>query len=158
LAPLTKISSPTRRDTAVSRQFVCARELARNASPDGSVSRPTHVVARLGGSSIEAMVISDRKRTSNIVEFRPQKSGTRRDRGQDKAPAKDDISRLIDLSRYERPTSHSDAFRTRMAINIAVLVLLVTLAVAAAADVVDIESLERGAPSWQSGFAANANR
>jgi hypothetical protein len=104
------------------------------------------------------MVISDRKRTSNIVEFRPQKSGTRRDRGQDKAPAKDDISRLIDLSRYERPTSHSDAFRTRMAINIAVLVLLVTLAVAAAADVVDIESLERGAPSWQSGFAANANR
>jgi hypothetical protein len=149
---------PTRRDTAVSRQFVCTRELVRNASILGSVFRPAHVVARQRASSIEAVVISDQKRPSNIVEFRPGKSGARPDRGQDKAPSDGDISRLIDLSRYERPTSHSDAFRARMAVNIAVLVLLVTLAVAAAADVVDIESLERGAPSWQLGFAAKANR
>ena len=101
---------------------------------------------------------SDQKSTSNVVQFRPRISGARRDRYEQKAPLERNISRMIDLQRYEKSTNRSDDFRAKMAINIAVLVLLVTLAAAAAIDVVDIEEIERGAPSWQWGFAANVNR
>jgi hypothetical protein len=103
-------------------------------------------------------VISDQKRASNIVEFRPRKSGARRGNADQKTPLDSDISRLIDLSRYEAPTNHSDNFHSKMVINIAALVLLVTLAAVAAADVVDMEVIERGAPPWQWGFAANTHR
>jgi hypothetical protein len=65
-----------------------------------------------------------------------------------------DISRLIDLSRYEVPANRSDDFRARMAVNIVALFLLVTLAAAAAIDVVDIEEIKQCSPAWQCGAAA----
>jgi len=92
-------------------------------------------------------VISDQKDVSNIVELRPRKSGARRGSAEDKTPHDIDISRLIDLSRYEAPTDPSDDFHAKMAINIAVLVLPVALA-AAAAEIADITQPSLGAPIW----------
>jgi hypothetical protein len=100
-------------------------------------------------------VKSDQQNTSNVVHCRFRASGARHDRNEDTASVESDISRLIDLSRYEEPTRRSDDFRSRMAVNIAVLVLLVTLAAVAALDVLDIEEIERGAPAPQCGLAAN---
>jgi hypothetical protein len=76
-------------------------------------------------------------------------------RHRDNAAPQADISRLIDLSRYELPTNRSDDFRARMAANGAALVLLVTLVAVAAIDVIDIEKIERCAPGSQCRFTAN---
>jgi hypothetical protein len=100
----------------------------------------------------------DQRSSSNVVAFRPRPYCARHDRHGDNAAPQADISRSIDLSRYELPTNPSDDFRARMVANVAALVLLVTLVAVAAIDVVDIEKIERCAPGRQCGFTANADR
>ena len=92
---------------------------------------------------------SDQQNSSNVVEFRPRNPGPRRTCH--KAPPDGDICSSLDLSRYE--VKRADHFRRKIATNVAALVLLVTLAAAAAVDVVDIKMIESCAPAWQCGFA-----
>jgi hypothetical protein len=91
----------------------------------------------------------DQQSSSNIVEFRPRNPGPRGTCHE--ARPDDDIWSSLDLSRYE--VKRPDHSRVRMAANVAALVLIVTLAAAAAVDVVDIKLIESCAPAWQCGFA-----
>jgi hypothetical protein len=85
--------------------------------------------------------------SSNVVAFRARIAGRRHARH--KAPSDSKIDSLIDLSRYE--VKPAENFRVKMATNVAVLVVLVGLAAATAADVVNIEIVESCAPAWQCG-------
>ena len=97
---------------------------------------------------------SDQQCASNVLPFRSRTTDARDRRHEDEDPPEHDISRLIDLSRYEAPPDHESAdFRRRMVVNLAVLVLLVSFTVAAADVVVDIGEAEYCTPVWQCGLA-----
>jgi hypothetical protein len=90
-------------------------------------------------------VNDDRHASSNVVAF-PRARRVREPGCDDEPPHASELSRLIDLSRYEAPPQGADDFRARMGANVAALVLLAALIAAGTIDVIDLEDIERCAP------------
>jgi hypothetical protein len=124
-------------------------ELSARSHIVGTRNRDPRFPSRLLAGTVDPMQTN--RRSSNKCQG-PAGRFSSDDRGKvltfPPKPNTANVTRLLDLSKYERPRQKPDEFKVRMTENIAALIVLGLLIGVATTDFSDIEQLQQCTTTW----------